>query len=121
MAPTQEKLCLGQHGIHKEACKAKSGAADPTRALALIGDPDAMAYEVLLSFSSQVEKERFLDLIRSNDDLGNEYIKYDLIEPVKDEIRNARPLSSVLPQAALTRALLVATSVSSSILHRTIQ
>jgi hypothetical protein len=92
-----------------------------TRTVALIGDPDTMAYEVLFSFSSPAEKERFLDLIRSNDDLGSEYIKCDLVQPVKDEIRNARPLSSVLPHAALTRALLVATSVSSSLLHRTIQ
>ena len=51
-----------------------------------------MAYEVLFSFSSQAEKERFLDLIRSYDDLGSEFIKYDLIQPVKDEIRNTRPL-----------------------------
>ena len=85
-----------------------------TRTLALIGDPDAMAYEVLFSFSSPAEKGRFLDLIRSNDDLGSEYIKYDLVQPVKDEIRNARPLAAVLPQTALTRALLVATAVSSS-------
>ena len=92
-----------------------------TRTAALIGDPDAMAYEVLFSFSSPVEKERFLDLIRSNDDLGSEYIKCDLIQPVKDEIRNARPLAAVLPQTALTRALLVATTICDSSLHRTLQ
>jgi hypothetical protein len=80
-----------------------------------------MAYEILFSFSSRVEKERFLDLIRSNDDLGNEYVDTDLIQPVKDEIRIARPLAEVLPPTALTRAILVATTVSSSIHHSTIQ
>jgi hypothetical protein len=92
-----------------------------TRTVALIGDPNAMAYEILFSFSSRVEKERFLDLIRSNDDLGNEYVDTDLIQPVKDEIRIARPLAEVLPRTALTRAILVATTVSSSIHHSTIQ
>jgi hypothetical protein len=85
-----------------------------TRSLALIGDPLEMAYEILFSFSSPAEKKRFLDLIRSNDDLGNEYIDNDLLHPLKDEIRNARRISLVLPQTALTRALLVATSVCSS-------
>jgi hypothetical protein len=92
-----------------------------SRSLALIGDPAEMAFEILFSFSSPAEKKRFLDLIQSNDDLGNEYIDNDLIQPVKDEIRNARPLAAVLPQTALTRALLVATSVSGFILQRSIQ
>jgi len=55
-----------------------------------------------------------LDLIRSNDELGNEYVDNDLIEPVKEEIRDARPLAAVLSKTALTRALLVATAISSS-------
>jgi hypothetical protein len=41
-----------------------------TRSLALLGDPSEMAYEILFSFSSPEEKKRFVDLIRSNDDLG---------------------------------------------------
>ena len=84
-----------------------------TRSLALVGDPDMMAYEILFSFSSPSEKKRFLDLIRSNDELGNDYVENDLIEPVKEEIRDARPLAAVLPKTALTRALLVATSICS--------
>jgi hypothetical protein len=85
-----------------------------TRALALIGDPSMSAYEILFSFSSPAEKKRFLDLIRSNDDLENEYIETDLIKPVKDEIRIARPLAKILPPLALTRALLVATTICST-------
>lgn len=92
-----------------------------TRSLALIGDPLKMAYEILFSFSSPAEKARFLDLIRSNNDLGNEYIDRDLIQPVKDEIRIAQPLAAVLPQTALTRAILVATAVCDSSLQRTLQ
>ena len=85
-----------------------------TRSLALIGDPLEMAYEILFSFSCPAEKKRFLDLIRSNDDLGSEYIDSDLVQPAKEEIRDALPLATVLPQTALTRVILVATSVCSS-------
>jgi len=92
-----------------------------TRSLALIGDPSEMAYEILFSFSSPTEKKRFLDLIRSNDGLGNEYIDNDLYLPAKDEIRNARPLATVLPQTALMRALLIATTVCSPSFQRTPQ
>ena len=74
-----------------------------TRSLALLGDPDMMAYEILFSFSSPSGKKRFLDLIRSNDELGNEYVENDLIEPVKEEIRDARPLAAILPERALMR------------------
>jgi hypothetical protein len=88
-----------------------------TRSLALIGDPSEMAYEILFSFSSPAEKKQFLDLIRSNDDLGSEYIAYDLVQPAKEEIRDAQPLATVLPQMALTRALLLASTVYSSTLR----
>ena len=36
-----------------------------TRTLALLGDPNASAYELLFSFSTSEEKNQFLDLIRS--------------------------------------------------------
>ena len=39
-----------------------------TRFLALLGDPDANAYELLFSFSSPEEKNEFLNLVRSNED-----------------------------------------------------
>ena len=34
-----------------------------TRSLALLGDPDASAYELLFSFSSPEEKNEFLNLV----------------------------------------------------------
>jgi hypothetical protein len=80
-----------------------------------------MVYEILFSFSSQTEKERFLDLVRSNDELGNEYAENDLIQPVKDEIRAARPLAEVLPRIALAHVILVATAVRDSRRQHTLQ
>jgi hypothetical protein len=45
-----------------------------TRALALLGDPDASAYELLFSFTSPGEKNEFLNFVRSNEDMGKDYI-----------------------------------------------
>jgi hypothetical protein len=39
------------------------------RALALVGDPEAGAYELLFSFSKPGDKGQFLDLVRSNGDM----------------------------------------------------
>jgi len=81
-----------------------------TRSLALLGDPDASAYELLFSFSSREEKNEFLNLVRSNQDMGNDYI-IELTPPTTEEIRNARPLATVLPHDALTHAMLIAATL----------
>jgi hypothetical protein len=81
-----------------------------TRSLALLGDPDAGADELLFSFSSPEEKNEFLNLVRSNEDMGKDYI-IELTPPTDEEIRNARPLATVLPQDALTHAMLIAATV----------
>jgi hypothetical protein len=78
-----------------------------TRSLVLLGDPDASAYELLFSFSSPAEKNEFLNLVRSNEDMGNDYI-IELTPPTTEEIRNARPLATVLPQDALILAMPIA-------------
>ena len=78
-----------------------------TRVLALIGDPDAGAYELLFPFSSPEEKNEFLSLVRSNEDMGNDYV-IEFTSPTTEEIRNARPLATVLPHDALTHAMLIA-------------
>ena len=49
-----------------------------TRSLALLGDPDASAYELLFSFSSPEEKNEFLNLVRSNQDMGKSHAVYAL-------------------------------------------
>jgi len=64
-----------------------------TRSLALLGDPDASAYELLFSFSSPEEKNEFLNLVRSNQDMGKDYI-IEFTPPSTEEIRNARPLAT---------------------------
>ena len=81
-----------------------------TRSLALLGDPDASAYELLFSFSSPEEKNEFLNLVRSNEDMGNDYI-IEFTAPTTEEIRSARPLATVLPHDALTHAMLVAVTL----------
>lgn len=82
-----------------------------TRALALLGDPDASAYELLFSFSSPEEKNEFLNLVRSNEDMGDDYV-IEFTPPTTEEIRNAGPLATVLPQDALTHAILIAATLS---------
>ena len=84
-----------------------------TRSLALLGDPFAEAYEILFSFSTPAAKAQFLEMVRSNDELGNDYVETDLLRPTLDEIREARPIATVLPQEALVRASLVATTICS--------
>ena len=81
-----------------------------TRSLALLGDPDACAYELLFSFSSPEEKNEFLNLVHSNEDMENDYI-IELTPPTAEEIRNARPLATVLPKDALTRVMLIAATL----------
>ena len=81
-----------------------------TRSLVLVGDPDASAYELLFSFSSPEEKNEFLNLVRSNQEMGKEYIT-ELTPPTTEEIRNARPLGRVLPQDALTHVMLIAATL----------
>ena len=56
-----------------------------TRSLALLGDRDANAFEILFSFSSAEGKNQFLDLVRSNQELGSYYVDNDLIQPTHEE------------------------------------
>ena len=81
-----------------------------TRSLALLGDPDASAYELLFSFSSSEERNEFLNLVRANEDMGNDYI-IEFTQPTPEEIRDARPLATVLPHDALTHAVLIAATL----------
>lgn len=60
-----------------------------TRSLALLADPHGVAYEILFSFHSPEEKSRFPGLVRSNQDLGDDYIENDLMIPPLEEIQEA--------------------------------
>jgi hypothetical protein len=92
-------------------CLFASAHLTTTRSLALLGDADAYAYEILFSFASPEEKRQFLDLIRANEDLGNDYSENDFMLPTNEEIRNPRPLQTILPEDVLIRAVLIATSI----------
>lgn len=81
------------------------------RALALVGDPEADAYELLFSFRRLRTKTSFLDLVRSNEDMGSDYIENDFMSPTTEEIRNARPLVAVLPEDIVSRATLIASAI----------
>jgi hypothetical protein len=81
------------------------------RALALVGDPEAGGYELLFSFSTPGDKDQFLDLVRSNEDMGSDYIENDFMSPTTEEIRNARPLVAVLPEDIVIRAMLIASAI----------
>jgi hypothetical protein len=55
--------------------------ATNTRVLALIGNPDATTYELLFSFSTPGDKDQILDLVRSNEHMGSDYIEDDSMSP----------------------------------------
>ncbi len=85
--------------------------ATNTRALALAGDADANAYELLFSFASSEDKEQFLHLVRTDDDMGNDYIENDFMSPTAEEIRNARPFGMVLPPDVVNHVALIAATL----------
>jgi hypothetical protein len=70
-----------------------------TRILTLLGDPEPGAYEFLFSFSSPANKERFLELMQSNEltETEEEFITI----PDRSEIEDARPLGDVLSEDVL--------------------
>ena len=82
-----------------------------TRALAFVGDADASAYELLFSFASSEGKEQLLHLVRTNEDVGNDYIEDDCRSPPAEEIRNARPIGTVLPPDVVNRIALIAATL----------
>jgi hypothetical protein len=79
--------------------------------LALVGDADANAYELLFSFASSESKEQFLHLVRTNEDMGNDYIENDFMSPTAEEIRNARRLGTVLPPDVVNHVALIAATL----------
>ena len=49
-------------------------------------------------------------MVRSNEEMGNDYI-IELTPPTTEEIRNARPLGTVLPHDALMHVMLIAATL----------
>jgi len=77
-----------------------------TRMLALVGDPEADAYELLFSFNSAENKAEFLRLLQANEATACE--EEEIMVPHPDEIRDAQPIASVLPRDVLECVLAVA-------------
>jgi len=63
---------------------------------------------LLFSFASSEGKEQFLHLVRTNEDMGNDYIENDFMSPTAEEIRDARPLGTVLPLDVVNHVALIA-------------
>jgi hypothetical protein len=77
-----------------------------TRTLALVGDPQADAYELLFSFSSPVNKAEFLSLLQSNDETRCE--EDMILVPRQDEIEVAQPIARVLPADVMREVTIIA-------------
>jgi hypothetical protein len=77
-----------------------------TRMLALVGDPQADAYELLFSFSSPAKKAEFLSLLQSNDETrcGEDMI----LVPQQEEIEAAQPIARVLPADVMQQVTIIA-------------
>jgi hypothetical protein len=77
-----------------------------TRMLALLGDPQADAYELLFSFNSTENKAEFMRLLNSNElsACDEEFIQI----PPQDEIDAAQPIAKVLPEDVVQRVTLIA-------------
>ena len=56
-------------------------------------------------------KEQFLHLVRTDEDMGNDYIENDFMSPTAKEIRDARPLGTVLPRDVVNHIALIAATL----------
>ena len=81
-----------------------------TRMLALIGDPQADAYELLFSFSSPGNRAEFLSLLQSNDETRCE--EDMILVPRQDEIEAAQPIARVLPADVMQQVTIIAAMLS---------
>ena len=82
--------------------------------LALLNDPDPKVPEYLLlfSFSSDDNKQRFLELVQSNELTKTE--SEEVLVPTDDEIRDARPLGMVLDENITRHGTLIARTVAAA-------
>ena len=71
--------------------------ATNTRILALVGDPDVPAYEILFSFDTSGNRREFLELVRK-DGYADPDEAATFTVPTADEIRDARPIGLVFPE-----------------------
>lgn len=82
-----------------------------TRMMALVGDPEADAYELLFPFSCAENKAEFLRLLQTNDATACE--EEEIMVPQPGEIRASQPIADVLPRDVLDCVLVVAAMLTS--------
>jgi len=82
-----------------------------TRMLALVGDPNADAYELLFSFNSSENKAQFIHLLMSNEETRCE--DFEIMIPPQEEIDAAQPIARVLPEGVMERVTIIATMLMS--------
>jgi hypothetical protein len=68
-----------------------------TRMLALVGDPDVPTYELLFSFTSEENKQHFLELVKL-DGYADPEEENTFTVPERSEIADARPVGMVFPE-----------------------
>ncbi len=80
-----------------------------TRMLALLGDPQGDAYELLFSFSSPKNKAEFLHLLQSN--RKTEFEEEEILVPTRREIEAAQPIARVLPEDVMRQVTTIASDL----------
>lgn len=79
-----------------------------TRMLALVGDPEGPTYELLFSFSSELSKYHFLELVRI-DGYADPDEENTFAVPTPDAIAQARPIGMVFPEEQADYIVRIAT------------
>ncbi len=79
--------------------------------LAVVGDPQADAYELLFSFSSPTNKGEFLRLLQSHEETRCE--EDMIMVPRQYEIEAAQPIARVLPADVMRQVTVIATMLYS--------
>lgn len=80
-----------------------------TRMLALSGDPQGDAYELLFSFSSPKNKAEFLHLLQSN--RKTTFEDEEILVPTRREIEAAQPIALVLPEDVMRQVTIITTNL----------
>jgi hypothetical protein len=93
-------------------CLHAYGMVTNARMLAVLGEPDGWNYELLFSFDTPENKQKFFNLVNSNDLTAVEPEAW--LIPSVDEIESAKPLTEVIPPDMMRHASEIAVSLMMS-------
>jgi hypothetical protein len=65
----------------------------------------------LFGYAQATNTRALAHLVRTDDDMGNDYIENDFMSPTAEEIRNARPFGMVLPPDVVNHVALIAATL----------